>query len=188
MVLIPSFSLAVETETVGEAKYTWIETTWDKDDIYTQVGLLDFVGIGQGQKEVAEKIGDIDITMIDGSYGGVLLWASHGIYDQGMYCVIAESFNSEADARSRYNYLTTYTGFSADRIVKAYNYNTNHWAIGLTDNGIGYLFGGSNAIVLVASCYGGMIGGEWGGRVKVSYDGAARYNREAKVLTFLGLT
>ncbi|MBD3424754.1 MAG: hypothetical protein GF417_09980, partial [Candidatus Latescibacteria bacterium] len=40
MLLVPSLLLAVETETVGEAGYTWIETTWDKSDIYTQAGLL----------------------------------------------------------------------------------------------------------------------------------------------------
>jgi hypothetical protein len=48
-------AVEVETETVGEATYTWIETTWDKDDIYTQVDLLnDAGGIGftEGYKKV----------------------------------------------------------------------------------------------------------------------------------------
>jgi hypothetical protein len=173
--LIPSFLLAVETETVGGTTYNWYETTWDKDNIFTQAGLLDQVGITLDNFKVAENIGDINLETIDGSYGGVLLWASHGIYDQGLYCVITESFETETAATGRYNYLVTQTGFSSDRIVKAYNYNTGHWAIGLTDAGIGYLFGGNNAIVLVASCYGGLVGGEWGGRVKVSYNGAVDY-------------
>ncbi|HMA77484.1 MAG TPA: hypothetical protein VKO43_09260, partial [Candidatus Krumholzibacteriaceae bacterium] len=169
--LIPSFLLAVETETVGATTYNWYETTWDKDKIFTQAGLLDQVGITLDNFKVANNIGDIDITTIDGSYGGVLIWASHGVFIDGEYYVVAESFTSETAATDRYNYLVTQTGFTADRIALFSNYWTDHSAIGLTDAGIGYLFGGNNAIVLVASCYGGLVGGEWGGRVKVSYNG-----------------
>src|SRR6056297_1504660 len=101
--LIPSFLLAVETETVGAATYTWIETTWDMDDIYTQVDLLNDtggIGFSEGYEKVANNIGDINLETIDyyGNYGGILLWASHGIYDQGLYCVITESFTSETAA------------------------------------------------------------------------------------------
>lgn len=112
--LIPSFTHAIETETVGEATYNWYETTWDKDDIFTQASLLDEVGILLDNLKVAKNIGDINLEQIDGSYGGVLLWASHGVEYSGVIYMITESFSSESDAISRYNYLTTYTGFSSD--------------------------------------------------------------------------
>ena len=88
--LIPSFLLAVETETVGKTTYNWYETTWDKDDIYKQASLLDQVGITLDNFKVAKSIGDINLETIDGSYEGVLLWASHGYSD----CVVTESFST----------------------------------------------------------------------------------------------
>ena len=54
---ISSSLLAVETETVGKTTYNWYETTWDKDKIYTQTGLLDQVGITLDNFKVAENKG-----------------------------------------------------------------------------------------------------------------------------------
>lgn len=55
------------TETVVEKEYSWIETTYDKEDIFIECGLLNQAGFELYYKKVANNIGDINLNTIDGT-------------------------------------------------------------------------------------------------------------------------
>ena len=178
MILILCFSIAyaVDTETVGEATYTWVAVKSDPDVFMNARTALENIGF----KNTGDISGAINLVSIAekfcNSYGGVLLWESHGAKDaSGKVYIAVEKYpyNDEgySQAVDRAQTLMSGAYYSNGDLDVIYLIEDPGYWVCLTDQGISNKFYGNNAIALIAACYGGLTC-DWGARARVGYNGS----------------